>query len=379
MGQDLFGGEWLIYCYVSKTVAYPIIFLSFSYLFKSKFYRGIICLSAVTYIHFLIGGTFFAFFVIFFCFKKLSLKMLLKYISLYLIITSPIILYVLSNYFLNTEFESYKNFPDPEWIYSYFRHPHHLVPFKDFSSFYVRWFKGIIISLPLTALSYYCYSKELNSIKKDVALLNLIIFMQLYISLIISFFDSSYFFAKFYMFRSSSMALFFSIVLSIIWLNELISKQKLKNHFNLFVFSILFFNHIAPFPWKMVQMVRNQRLGDTIENKDYAELINYILENTGKDDIILIDPGLEHELLNFERLTKRSTLVTYKYISTTKKGISEWYRRLQFKGRVFNNAALNKEYPFRFIITKEKSRLMLEKYGHPIFEKNYTVYENTKQ
>ena len=61
------------------------------------------------------------------------------------------------------------------------------------------------------------------------------------------------------MFRSTSMALFLSIVLSIIWINSMIKSQISKVNLNLFIFSILFLVHISNYPWKLIQMVKRAK------------------------------------------------------------------------------------------------------------------------
>ena len=123
-------------------------------------------------------------------------------------------------------------------------------------------------------------------------------------------------------------------------------------------------------------MVRNQSLGDKIVDKDYRDLINFVLSKSEKNDIFLIDPVLDPDLLDFERMSKRPSLINHKYIPTTKIGILEWYRRLQFRSTVFNSAKVIEQYQFSFIVTKEENKLIKEKYGKPIFNKMYKVYKN---
>ena len=139
-------------------------------------------------------------------------------------------------------------------------------------SFYGVWFSGIIISIPLTALSLHVYSKSKDNLYQNIALLNTIIFAQLYFCLILAF-DQTYFFGKFIMFRSTSMALFLSIVLSIYWINNMIDNQLSKANLNLFIFSVLFLAHISNYPWKLVQMVREPNVTAT-------DLMDFIEDNT---------------------------------------------------------------------------------------------------
>lgn len=366
-GQDLFGGEWFFHSLQPKIFAYPILFLALTCIIKNRFLESTIWLAITTHIHFLIGGWFFLFSLIFMTVKKVSGKKFFNYIVIYTVVATPLIVHVLKNHFIIADLENFKNFPSADWIYAFYRHPHHIAPFKNFSFFYGWWFKGIIISIPLTILSFHIYSKGKSCIYQNIALLNIIIFAQLYFCLILAFFDQTYFFGKFMMFRSTSMALFLSIVLSIIWINQIIDNQKSKTNFNLFIFSILFLIHFSNYPWKLIQMVRQPIVIGT-------DLIDFIVDNTFQDDIILIDPRLENKLLHFERQTQRPTLVTRTFIPTTKTGILEWYRRIQFKEKIFNNLPTNEEYQYSYLITSVSKSSLNEKYGNPIYKKNYFVY-----
>ena len=100
-----------------------------------------------------------------------------------------------------------------------------------------------------------------------------------------------------------------------------------------------------------------------------TDLMDFIKNNTFQDDIILIDPKLEKNLLHFERYTQRPTLVTRKFIPTTKTGILEWYHRIQFKQKIFNNIPTNEEYQYSYLITSANNSLFNEKYGKPIYKK----------
>ena len=370
-GQDLFGGEWFFYSYQPKTLAYPILFLALTCIIRNRLLESTFLLGITTHIHFLIGGWFFLFSIIFMIIKKVSAKKFFNYFIIYLIITIPLTAYILKNYFIIVDLENFKNFPSADWIYASFRHPHHMAPFKNFSFFYGVWFSGIIISIPLTALSLHVYLKSKDNIYQNIALLNTIIFAQLYFCLILAFFDQTYFFGKFIMFRSTSMALFLSIVLSIYWINNMIDNRVSKANLNLFIFSILFLAHISNYPWKLVQMAREPNVTAT-------DLMDFIGNNTFQDDIILIDPKLENNLLHFERYTQRPTLVTRKFIPTAKTGILEWYRRIQFKQKIFNNIPTNGEYKYSYLITTVGNSSFNEKHGKPIYKKNYFVYKRAK-
>ena len=79
--------------------------------------------------------------------------------------------------------------------------------------------------------------------------------------------------------------------------------------------------------------------------------------------------------MHFERYVQRPTLVTRKFIPTAKTGILEWYRRIQFKQKIFNNIPTNGEYKYSYLITTVSNSSLNEKYGKPIYKKNYCVYK----
>ena len=370
-GQDFFGGEWFFHSFHPKTIAYPLLFLALSFIIRNKFFEAIICLSITTYTHFQIGGWFFIYLLTFMVVQKLSLKSIFKYFAIYLIITSPFILSILQGYFSIVDLSSYKNLPDVDWIYAAFRHPHHTAPFLNFSWFLSRWITGIFMSIPFVFLTLRIYQISKFKIYKNLALLNIIILAQLYICLIIAFFDQSYFLGKFYIFRSSGMALFLSIILSVFWINSIVDKKS-TIHLNLFIFSILFITHIINYPYKIIQMTRKP-------HNEAGVLMAYIEKNTESKDVILIDSKIENKLLHFERITKRPTLVTRTFIPTTKAGILEWYKRIQFKNQIFNVDEPNEKYEYSYLITSGRNLLLDKNYGDPVFIENYIIYKNSKE
>ncbi len=367
-GQNLFGGGGFFYNYHNTSLAYPILFLGITYLIKRKYFESIIIAGCVTYIHFLIGGWFSIYLFILFFINEANLKNLLKYVFLYIIIIFPIGYYLIKTYFSIPELQTFLDLPSSDWIYSAFRHPHHLAPFLNLRYFYFNWLTGIVLSIPLAVLSLVFYKNYKKDIHKNIALLNLIILIQLYICLILAFFDESYILGKLYMFRSSSLVLFLSAILFILWIDNLIKERKVKRYLNLFLFSLFFSYHIVQFP-KFLQIFNKT-------NAYEKSLTDFVINNTLPEEVILIDPALESKLYYFERLTNRPTLVTWKFIPTTKIGIYEWYRRLNFKKKIFANSQTNGEYNYTYLITNSENIFMNKKYGSPIFSEEYIIYKN---
>ena len=53
-------------------------------------------------------------------------------------------------------------------------------------------------------------------------------------------------------------------------------------------------------------------------------------------DIVLIDPDVEIQLLDFERRTGRPTLVMWKFAPTNDADLIAWYRRIKLRRALFD-------------------------------------------
>jgi hypothetical protein len=56
----------------------------------------------------------------------------------------------------------------------------------------------------------------------------------------------------------------------------------------------------------------------------------------GPGEIVLIDPDVEMQWLDFERRTRRPTLVMWKFAPTNDAELITWYRRMQFRQALFD-------------------------------------------
>jgi hypothetical protein len=64
-------------------------------------------------------------------------------------------------------------------------------------------------------------------------------------------------------------------------------------------------------------------------------LFSKVVRMVAPGDIVLIDPDIEMQLLDFERRTGRPTLVTWKFAPSNDRELIVWYRRVEFRRAVF--------------------------------------------
>ena len=57
---------------------------------------------------------------------------------------------------------------------------------------------------------------------------------------------------------------------------------------------------------------------------------------TAPGDVVLIDPDIEMQLLDFERRTGRPSLVMWKFAPTNDAELITWYRRIELRQDLFD-------------------------------------------
>ena len=115
-------------------------------------------------------------------FIKKNLKKLIIYCFFYIILILPYIIFI---YLKSTENISLNenNLPDPDWIYSIFRLPHHTAIFSNINLFFSQ-IPGIICLICVAFLNYkYFLSERNNNIKDFLSFNYLILFFIIFVLL----------------------------------------------------------------------------------------------------------------------------------------------------------------------------------------------------
>ena len=109
------------------------------------------------------------------------------------------------------------------------------------------------------------------------------------------------------------------------------------------------------------------------DNQDKEQLYIYLSKNSLSNEIILVEPSIEYELLDIERKINRPTLITFKYVPTSKDGLVEWYKRKNYKNKIFTNKKIiNSDYNYDYLIlgNKKNSEILIKNHD--------TLYSNGK-
>ena len=342
LGQSFIGREWLFEDFEAKIFAYYFVLLATRYFLVGDNIKLAVFLSLATYFHLLVGFSWFALFLASSLLFSRSYADNLKSFLIYKILSSPI-LFIAAYGFLGTNFEQDPSLPSPSYIYSYIRQYKMVLPFYSISHFLINWLPGILLHMGLFAGIILLKRKEDQKSDKLYSLL-IVSSVILILLLVISLFDKEGVIAKFYPYRYTSLLLFLFITFYLSNINSTFTDQQE----NLSLISL-----VILCPFLLVNLATNTAYEYKevyIQDNNKESLYEYIEANTKKNEIILIHPELEEKLFDFERELNRPTLVTFKYIPSSKEGLTEWYKRREFKAQIFQKKVNENTYPFSYKI-----------------------------
>lgn len=325
--QTFFGGEWIFKAFEVKTLAYIFIFYALHHLLKKQNITAIVFTIIASYFHILVGGWFAVASIIYFIINKDKLKNTFTLIGIYTLGIAPLVLY-LGSHIVGVSSEI--NGVNLNWIYTYYRAPHHCAPFASYSLFKYNFLFGILLCtssiLVISNIKKGGFSAEIR-IGFHLLLSCILILL---VGIIISAIDKNGILLKFYPFRIGSIA----VLLLFITLTSLLKSFILTKKLELLSIVILLF--AIPFGIRgSIETI------DTLRNNssDYYNtlLANWSNQNTHKDDVFMFVDTADDKCLTFERKSERSRYVIEKAIPAGGEKLYEWYRRVEFKKNNSNN------------------------------------------
>ncbi len=261
------------------------------------------------------------------------------------------------------------------WIYVYFRNPHHLAPFKNTSIFIHHFLPGIIFSFVLLMLCIFVFSKHKNKFFSHLNNLNIAIFSFQLLFILVGYFDKTGAILKYYPFRSNAL----SLLLILVEITHFIKfypnlKVKLSRQTANALKPIFIFTSILFIAYYGVIAILNHH--ENNKRKDVNIIATYLEANTNKNSIVL-NLINNNEFLPLMRKSERKIFVINKFVPTTSDLLYEWYKRNKILEEVRKNPAYIEEvcmqYQIDFVVSMQeiKSSHYQEVFSH----NHYFIYQ----
>ncbi|MEM9916547.1 MAG: DUF6798 domain-containing protein [Bacteroidota bacterium] len=365
--QSLFAGAWMFVSVEPKGIAYIFVLLSILQLLNDRLLPAVLLMIVATYFHILVG--FFTFIylwaTLFFFHKsqKVSIKTLFLWAGLFLLAAAPLVLY------LKTSIAPPDSGlqPRPDWIYTYFRAPHHTALATSMRYFYREHFYGVLLSGFGLILAIRLLRQQQP---KDLLFLNQFVVLSLAgaIALVsVAFIDKEGVLLKYYLYRIMALSTFFLTLLIAKWLWHFIRNDahKLLNELVLLL-SILFFLKLL-----LPNLLTNKEY--FFDSADFNSACQFIRDHTSQDALVFTFV----EDVSITRRTERDRFVVYKFIPAKLDRIHDWYDRILEKEKVLEDTqyldTLVQKYQLTHILTDHQTPLPAP-YSVQFENKKYKVY-----
>jgi len=322
LGQGLFAGEWIFGSLEPKVISYGLIFLGLSDWLANKRERSVVFFGLATTFHVLVGGWATMTLGILFLVSgpRRGVREMLKLASLWMIAAGPALAMAATYLVENQGGVGFNS----DWIYVFFRNPHHAVPtFFTWATWKIG-FVGLLLYF-MGGLIISGNTKEKIKIVAKFSVLTMVPFV---LGCWVTLFSYPEWFLKFLPFRlADSLVMIFGIVLLIGSLGRYLPKKQFNGFFILIV--ILGLGNSGYGFYQDFLVLRDFPLGTfwsppTAIEKSHYEACVWIRNHTEPDSIILSSPAYQSTAY----LTSRASIVSFKNVPTTEALIGEWYRRI---------------------------------------------------
>ncbi|WP_066629522.1 hypothetical protein [Labilibacter marinus] len=344
ISQSWIGGEYIFENFEPKSFAYIFVLFSLHLLVKGKYWQSIALASLASYFHILVGGWYTAFALTYILAYEKKFILPIKLGIMYVVIVSPFVYYLSQHIF---ESGSLINGVNIDWVYTFYRNPHHTAPLSRPDALKVVW-PSIIQMIVMMIFIISVMRKNKGLYTNKLYIMNLVLFTMIWIALFTSVINTSGSFLKYYLFRINTVGALMFYIYLFWWIKRYHPKFARKATY--FAFFLLFI------PSLIGRTTGNIKRGFLREpNPNYIELVDYIKKNTKQSDILIEHCKMPLSLL---RRTERETFVNFKMVPGGGEKIYEWYIRMEllneFRENVNTLIDIKSEYPIHYLISKEK-------------------------
>jgi hypothetical protein len=328
IGQDIVGGEWLFSGYEAKALRLVLV--------RERLATATLLFAAATYFHFLVGGFWFA--------AGMALRLVdaprnLRHVAttvpLYVLLIMPLCGMIAWSRFADNSAALATDVPPPDVIYSIIREPHHQSPFLSWPYFRDRWLPGYVKAAPMLLSCLWIARSGATRRLRVMAVWLAGLLAYLFLVLGPKFLDrDSGGLGKFYLFRPSSFIELLWLMLALAAAVALAGRHARLLRVSLVAMIGSIFLYVQG-----GRLMRDITAGAAVE-AEKGRLVAAVTTLVAPGDIVLIDPAVEGQWLDFERRTARPTLVMWKFAPTNDAELITWYRRIERRWAVFDQGCV---------------------------------------
>ena len=321
--QCFFGSEWIFISFEPKTMAYVCLFAGLLSWMKGAWRTTAWWMTMGTYFHFLVGGWFMLTLAILSLGQHRGQKAI-RMILWYAFGISPLLLYI---YSVIANVPPEENGLRANWIYVYYRLPHHLGLFKTMDYFRDTHLTGVLWTFIWWVIIWWKRglwraSRPWHLLRQVHSLMGLMIMLFVGIAWVDAAFlnHSGGLLLKSYPFRQDALFKFFTFFLVAYWGYKLLQEKNWLH----FVTPVPFLLLILTIAQTNNNIGRNRRF---LDRPEYFKMTNWISENTPVKSTLIPYHVPENERITLGLFTDRDPWVEWKFVPAGTDKIYTWYLR----------------------------------------------------
>ena len=359
--QSMVGGGIMLLSLEPKTFAYFLVLYAVTFFVQGRYAWMVGALLGASYFHILVGGYAFLYLggtVALFDAHPWRNRLLL--VAAYGLGILPFMWY------LSTAVSApVVTTPSADWIYTYFRNPHHAALFQSLIYFYRNHFYGVVMAA-ITLVASIALVPSLSDPK--IKRLNYFLILSLtgvLLAVVGAYFDTTGQFVKYYPFRINALSTFVATLLAGYVFQQAIGERyRAWAHAGVVLLSAFFtLRALLPNAYLSYQYLSGA-------NASFDAMCAYISEHTDRSDVILFVGEPTDELAEIDgdvsliRKTRRSRFASFLFVPAQLSKLPGWYQRVRLKQAIYDDLRVlpqaAAEYRIDYLLTTRDSTAVAE-------------------
>ncbi len=328
LGQELFGGEWILGAVEGKVFAYVFVFLALAQAARSHWRSTVALLVVATYFHFLVGGFWAVAACLWLWINQRDFRQPLKSICYYALAILPLVALMFWQRIGSASQLSGQL--DIDLIYATYRVPHHIAPFSNVYIIW-EWTTGIVLAVGLLMVAALSLTLQLKESTRALTMLVFALLCYLLVSVAASSSEAIVeLFGKLYLFRPSSLTL----LLAVLTMFAIYSDSR-GSRIPVWMAAWII---LPTTGWGILQSKVEDLVGEPYDRQELTEMISQIGDITDESEVLIMQPGQDGEPVGLviSRLIDRPTFHNFFFVPSLPADFEAWYLRDQFRERLFS-------------------------------------------
>jgi hypothetical protein len=347
--QAFFGHESIFLFFLTSNFAYVFVFWGLVCLFERRHELFFVCTILATYFHVLVGGWFLlagSFYLVYD--KSINIKKLGLGLLCYGIALSPWIWYLGQE--VVAKFVANVDGVNLNWVYVYFRNPHHAGIFGSLRDFVVYHAFGVVLFLVFWIVTFFWKEKYDYPGFRKFAIFNYVTGWIVVLFLAVAIADRTGFILKFLPFRQVALFTMLSYFMTAYYVKVLFFDKAPQDRLVLFML-------LPALSLNLIGLENNLKATMHRFSPEAKNLSKWVKENTRKDDVFIFvnSTRMREEDTPFSRMAERNVFVVFKFVPGGTSQMLDWYQRVLENDKADKNneylKVLEKKYKIDYAIS----------------------------